>query len=72
MEFNGEDLMKAVLMKIIQMEVFDNCAKDGITPEQLIDFCEWSEETDTFMEFMDTMVKKYSPTARAVFFSEEE
>jgi len=43
MEFNGEDLMKAVLMKIIQMEVFDNCAKDGITPEQLIDFCEWSE-----------------------------
>lgn len=72
MEFNMEDILKAFLLKTIQVEVFENCAEDGITPEQLMDFCQWAEETDTFQDFMDTMVKKYSPTGRAVFFSDEE
>ena len=72
MEFEMEDIMKVFLVATIQAEVFENCAEDGITREQFTDFCQWAEETDTFQEFMDAMVKQYSPTGRAVFFSEEE
>lgn len=72
MEFNMEDILKVFLLKVIQAEVIEHCAEDGITPEELLDLFQWAEETDTFNGFMDAMVKRYSPTGRAVFFSDEE